>query len=322
MSGVEVAGIVLGAFPVFLNALEHYRDTKVVFMNWWRFKREYDNFKYEVEFQRHRFEQNLTIYLLPLIIDDDDLLASLIANPDGPEWRDEQLEKRLKERIPESYDLYIQTIEAMNLVTEQLRQRLSVAKTSYEHEIRRLIFAFGDSPRNQLLDKMNKYNDRLRELLDTSDRITHLRRGRGTAKAYRGLLSFWTHADAVYSLLKDSWPRKCCHSHRANLLLKNRLHAQVDFSVLFHVGDTTNEPDGVIWIWQDTNIELLENYTNRADLTSTVSQTLLQDTTNSLPDPFRDFAENCPRTVRQCNVTDSQHSWRKDINLFRSALKR
>ena len=128
MSGIEVASLVLGAFPIFVSALEHYRDTKAVFVNWWRFKRQYDNFKHEVEFQQHRFEQNLKIYLLPLVVDDDNLLESLLANPDGPEWKDKQLEERLKERIPESYDLYIQTIKAMNGITEQLKQRLSVGK--------------------------------------------------------------------------------------------------------------------------------------------------------------------------------------------------
>src|SRR6266536_4094554 len=109
MSGIEVAGLVLGAFPILITALEQYRETAVVFKSWWRFEREYNNFKYEVECQQRRFEQNLEIYLFPLIVDDDRLLESLLANPGGPEWKDNQLEQRLKERIPESYDLYMKT---------------------------------------------------------------------------------------------------------------------------------------------------------------------------------------------------------------------
>jgi hypothetical protein len=272
MSGIEVASLILGAFPILIASLEHYRESAKVLKNWWRFEREHNNFKYEVEYQQRRFEQNLEMYLLPLVTDDDQLLKSLLANPDGPEWKDKQLEERLKKRILGNYDLYMQTIKAMNTVTGQLREKLRLGESGSRYEIRRLIFCFDESPRNELLEKLDKYNDRLRELLSMSDGVASLKRVQGAERTSRGLLQLWHHANAVYDLLKGAWRCPCRHSHQANLLLEHRTNAEVDFSVLFHFGDNAGKPDSRLWVWQNTNIKLFKKDPSAAAVALTAPQ--------------------------------------------------
>lgn len=42
MSGIEIAGLVLGAFPVVIEALESYRNAFTALKNWWEFQRTFE----------------------------------------------------------------------------------------------------------------------------------------------------------------------------------------------------------------------------------------------------------------------------------------
>lgn len=42
MSGIEVAGLVLGAFPIVVEALEDYRELFGALKSWWRFQRTFE----------------------------------------------------------------------------------------------------------------------------------------------------------------------------------------------------------------------------------------------------------------------------------------
>jgi hypothetical protein len=102
MSGVEVASFVLAAFPLMISALEHYRKSAEVLEGWWKIKREYRKCKDNLNYHKVVFEENLEELLLPLIVDKDKL-QRLLDDPGGPEWKDPELEKMLKERMPKTY---------------------------------------------------------------------------------------------------------------------------------------------------------------------------------------------------------------------------
>jgi hypothetical protein len=123
MSGLEAAGFVLAAFPLLISALEHYRASAEVLSDWWQIKREYRKCKDEIRFHQLAFEQNLEKYLLPLIVDENEL-QDLIADPGGPRWKEAELEGKLKDRLPKAYDLYISTILQMNETMKELEEEL------------------------------------------------------------------------------------------------------------------------------------------------------------------------------------------------------
>ena len=109
MSGVEVAGLLLGAFPLIISAMEHYRKSAEVYHNWWEFKREYRKSINDIKFQEMAFKSNVESLLLPLMVDEDEATA-LVADPGGIKWKDPALEDKMKTRFPKSYDLLIDTI--------------------------------------------------------------------------------------------------------------------------------------------------------------------------------------------------------------------
>ena len=77
--------------------------------------------------QEEFFRQNIEQYLLPLVVDEDELNL-LISEPCGLAWKDPALETRLRARLPKAYDLYLETIEELGEVMKSLQDELGVGK--------------------------------------------------------------------------------------------------------------------------------------------------------------------------------------------------
>lgn len=123
MSGIEVAGLVLGGFPILISALEKWKDGAQVLQDWWQIKREYRRCVHDIEYQSLSFERNLEECLLPLITDGDQL-AILIADAGGDSWKAPELEERLKKRLSDrAYRSYLATIGDMKDTMLELQDR-------------------------------------------------------------------------------------------------------------------------------------------------------------------------------------------------------
>ena len=125
MSGIEIAGLVLGAFPLLLAALDKYREGAEVLTDWWRIQRAYKRCKQDLEYHRILFEGNIERFLLPLVVDEDEL-KHLMADPAGKDWEDKTMEERLKERLPKSYYVFLDVISDINGLMEALKVDLGV----------------------------------------------------------------------------------------------------------------------------------------------------------------------------------------------------
>lgn len=123
MSGIEIAGLVLGAFPLLIQALESYREGAEVLSDWWNIKRAYKKCRQDLSYHQLLFEGNVEQFLLPLVVDDDDLKA-LMANPGNAGWRDPNLEARLRDRLPKSYSLFLDIIGDINSLMKGLSVEL------------------------------------------------------------------------------------------------------------------------------------------------------------------------------------------------------
>ena len=80
------------------------------------------------------FEGNLEEFLLPFIVNEEEL-QTLIADPGGTRWKDPYLDDKLKERLPRSYDLYLDTITEINEIMEELKRELVVDKVNFQSEL-------------------------------------------------------------------------------------------------------------------------------------------------------------------------------------------
>ena len=125
VTGVETAGLVLASFPLMISALEHYRKGLVPLKLWWNFRTEYNEFSNTISLQDVTYRLNLRVLLSPLVSEDD--LERLLADPGGDDWRDSELEGKLRNDVlPHSYDDYFRIISNFKNVTSKLLKKLGI----------------------------------------------------------------------------------------------------------------------------------------------------------------------------------------------------
>jgi hypothetical protein len=134
MSGIEIAGLVLGAFPLLIFALESYREGAEVVGDWWKIERAYKKCKQDLKYHQLLFEGNIERFLLPLVVDDDEL-KQLMENPAGTAWEDPELEKRLQERLPKAYDTFLGVMIDINNLMEKFKKALGVDNEKFRTRV-------------------------------------------------------------------------------------------------------------------------------------------------------------------------------------------
>lgn len=131
MSGIEIAGLVLGAFPLLIHALESYREAADLLSDWWRIEGAYRKCRHELDYHQLMFEGNIERFLLPLVADEEEL-KDLIADPAGDSWEDPELEERLRCRLPKSYKIFLDIMRDINDVIELLKKELGVKNKKFQ----------------------------------------------------------------------------------------------------------------------------------------------------------------------------------------------
>jgi hypothetical protein len=134
MSGFEIAGIVLGAFPLALEALENYRNVARTFGFWWEIRYEYQKCSSELKYHRLAFGRNLKLLLLPLV-EDDGQIRQLLADPGGEGWKEPHVAKHLEGRLHDSYEIYLEIVSEMQRTMEKLNDELSVDKKGFQEKV-------------------------------------------------------------------------------------------------------------------------------------------------------------------------------------------
>jgi len=148
MSGIELAGLIIGVFPLLIHALERYGEGAELLSDWWRIQRAYKKCKHDLEYHQILFEENVERFLLPLVVDDDEL-KTLMNDPAGELWEEKELEDRLKERLPKSYQLFLGIMGDINDLMESMKKELGVHNAQFVAKINEV----SDEPAG-LVDKL------------------------------------------------------------------------------------------------------------------------------------------------------------------------
>lgn len=116
MSGVEIVGIILGAFPLAISAMEHYEESKKVAGTFFKIRRAHRKDFGRIKDCQLKFRLNMKELLLPLL--EDDVVTrieyeQLIANPGGPGWQEEHVDESLSDRLGDCYERYIEILKEM-----------------------------------------------------------------------------------------------------------------------------------------------------------------------------------------------------------------
>ena len=127
VTGIETAGLVLALFPLIISILEQYKEGFETIQEWWNFRTEFLHFIRAIGRQSILFSENLEELLAPMVTSDAEMDA-LLTTPLGDRWRDPELEERLKDRLPKSYELYLHTIDEVLEVMEKIKARLGIKR--------------------------------------------------------------------------------------------------------------------------------------------------------------------------------------------------
>ncbi|KAF3003202.1 hypothetical protein E8E13_009636 [Curvularia kusanoi] len=124
MSGLEVAGVVLGALPLIISALEHYTQGVNTAKRYWRYKSELRALKLQIDTERSIFMNTLEQLLTGIVRVEH--IADCIDNPGGDCWRDVEIEKRLKVRLGSVHENYIDNVRGMASSLSQIMNKLAL----------------------------------------------------------------------------------------------------------------------------------------------------------------------------------------------------
>ncbi|KAI0832189.1 hypothetical protein F5Y06DRAFT_290454 [Hypoxylon sp. FL0890] len=262
MSGFEIAGIVLGAFPLAIEALEKYREVSKRVGLFYKIRVEYIKCEHNLKFHRASFTGHLRRLLLPLI-EDDNKIKDLLFNPGGTFWKDQETVDVLQHRLgEESYGLFVDCVEGVKEVMAKLncelvvdsvtlqeslrkpkpvmpgpRLKESATKANMQFQLYKLKFSNGETVRTALFKELAHYDTQLTRLLDMNDKETELARKRplttNSSSSDTALCNFWVHANALFKALTSAWTCCCQDKHLAELLLQHRTSKKKEFNMLF-----------------------------------------------------------------------------------------
>lgn len=125
MSGIEVAGLVLGAMPMLIEAVKAYADgvsTVTLYLKYERPLRSLHN-ALDAEFGIY---QNTCEELLDGLVENNDERAALIAQPGGLAWKDPELQAKLEQRLSRTYRGYVGTMEDMEYAISEIKGLLKL----------------------------------------------------------------------------------------------------------------------------------------------------------------------------------------------------
>ena len=123
-TGIEVVGLVLGALPLLISALEHYEEGVSTVERFFRYKREITSIIEALATENAMFknscEQLLSDFLGPVD------LAHMLQNPRGETWSRPDIATELRNRLDRSYDIYMIHVSNMDSAIKKLIARLNL----------------------------------------------------------------------------------------------------------------------------------------------------------------------------------------------------
>ena len=125
MSGIEIAALVLGSFPIILNCLDYYREGFEPLEEWWSFRTHFIDFVDDISHQMMLYDGNMKRLLDPVIVDNDSLI-SLVQNAKDPRWTDGSLTHILEQRLTSEHERFLRIVQRMEKEIGGLKKLLGI----------------------------------------------------------------------------------------------------------------------------------------------------------------------------------------------------
>ncbi|KAK6224815.1 hypothetical protein QIS74_03142 [Colletotrichum tabaci] len=225
MSGFEIAGVVLGAFPILCDTA---KDLGKVFKKtkwWWQFETSFENFVSTIATQEIAYILVLERLLGPLDITEAEY-DSLLGDPKSNLWHESHIQEELRQCLPHSkYAWFMWNLSDLNAAIEELQKLLPIDKvyrldsTNLESELFRLQTSFS-SDKDRLLKRITQVNDDLHQFFDRGATVIRPSATKPSIP-FRDL-----HHQAVvfYECLARSWKCSCSSAHTVGIAVHSAVH--------------------------------------------------------------------------------------------------
>lgn len=139
MSGIEVAGLILGLYPLVVSALEQYRHVYKAAGLLTRFESEYRKTLDDVKDEQLFFRMTLEELLLPLSTNesfDEGDLEGLLSDPTVSGWNNEDIQFALQERLGRAYERFVGIMTLLHSLMSRLLVTLISDKPELQSRIK------------------------------------------------------------------------------------------------------------------------------------------------------------------------------------------
>ncbi|KAI8944063.1 hypothetical protein F4801DRAFT_267867 [Xylaria longipes] len=220
MSGFEIAGIVLGAFPIALEGFRGLRSYLQFAQIWWKYEAELEDFIYSLENESMSYSQNLEILLAPLVLSEDRERA--LMRGDLKSWNDPVFRIELKHRIGDMYyeglarrlqDIKLVLDEAYSLLPIKDGKVIYLEYSPVEREVKRVMFSI-NSKREPLLAKIKHINDFIYKHLHRDPLIPR----KAYTRQRNRFLNLQKQAVALMTTLQRNWDCHCRKPHALGIM--------------------------------------------------------------------------------------------------------
>jgi len=132
MSGIEVAGLVLGAFPVAIEVIKYLLKAMQIIKETRNYQQILRQFARELTTERCKYE-NTCIELLSEVVHAAQL-KRMMANPGSQEWNDMQFKQKLRERLrpaEKTLEIWVDAATELHETLQNVSQHLTSVKGEF-----------------------------------------------------------------------------------------------------------------------------------------------------------------------------------------------
>ncbi|KAJ4401585.1 hypothetical protein N0V85_005499 [Neurospora sp. IMI 360204] len=208
MSGIEVAGLIIGIIPLLATTIDQCQQGYELLDEWIHFRREFSEFSNTVRCQRLLLKQ-LIQRTLASVTESKETSARMLENPRCDEWRDPVITEKLKNKLSgdEEYDTFSKLLQSVHRQLEKLISGLP----KYS----------GPKPKKRLKDRvtfMSQQIHSLKELLDNAEIIQTSRQPYTENSIVALFERVRRQATSLHRAITRSWT--CgCDSHAFKLII-------------------------------------------------------------------------------------------------------
>lgn len=242
MSGIEVAGLVMAAFPLVIAGLKSYSEGVENIKSWRRYRRQLNDYQEQLETQQTCFLNTMT-HVLDGIVATDLEMNALIEDPGGPAWKINKYDLKLQIRLDHTYAAYFKSVTQLRLVLHTLKEKLGIEDSgrlkwdrestlSIRKEVEKLKLVLEKTTYEHLLAKVDKLNGNLYRLTRQNQLLESGRRQRrpgGTRCHLRRYKMSRLSASKLHDvMIRGGKAWKCLCQHSVNIRLEPATWSQED----------------------------------------------------------------------------------------------